>query len=55
MKLTMTVMSRMFATKVETTFIWSLSSCENPQMMPATKAHMPPSVSSKVLLRRLIF
>ena len=51
---TIIVMSRIFATVVLTMFIWSLSSCPNPHIMPATASDMPPTVSSITLLRRLM-
>ena len=54
MKPTIIVISRMLAIDVLTRFIVSESSCPKPQMMAATSAQAPPSVSSSVRLMRLM-
>ena len=51
---TMMVMSRMEAADTLTVFISTESSWLKPQMMAATAALMPPSVSSIVRFRRLM-
>ena len=54
MNTTMMSISRMFATDVLTTFICVLSICENPHIMAAIAADIPPSVRSMVRLIRLM-
>ena len=54
MKPTMMVISRMLATLTLTWFMTTELSRLKPQMMAATARHMPPRVSSRVRLSRLM-
>ena len=55
MKAMIIIISMILADEVLTLFIRMESICPKPQMIPATTAAAPPSVSSMVRFSRLIF